>query len=49
MISTPHPIRLLITIQYQFLSSMSKRFPSLLNDWIDQQEKAVNQQARNES
>ena len=28
---------------------MSKRFPSLLNDWIDQQEKAVNQQARNES
>lgn len=49
MISVPHPIRLLITNQYQFLSSMLNRFSSLLSDWIAQQEKEVNQLAKNES
>lgn len=49
MISAPHPIRLLITNQYQFLSSMLNRFPSLLNNWIDQQEKEVNGLANIES
>lgn len=49
MISVPHPIRLLITNQYQFLSSMFNRFPSLLNNWIDQQEKEVNKLANIES
>ena len=49
MISVPHPICLLITNQYQFLSSMFNRFPSLLNNWIDQQEKEVNKLANIES
>lgn len=49
MISVPHPICLLITNQYQFLSSMFNRFPSLLNNWIDQHEKEVNKLANIES
>lgn len=39
MISIPNHIRLLITNQYQFLSSMLDKFPYLLNKWIEEQEK----------
>ncbi len=38
MIALTHPIKLMINSQYQFLSSMLDRFPSLLEEWIMKQE-----------
>lgn len=38
MIAINHPIKLLITSQYDFLSSMLDRFPTLLEEWIKKQE-----------
>lgn len=39
MISIPHHIRLLILNQYQFLSSMMKKFTLLHHKWIEEQER----------
>jgi hypothetical protein len=36
-----HPIRATIDDTYYFLSSMIERFPSLLNDWMAEQEQEV--------
>lgn len=45
MIAITHPIKQLINSQYDFLSSMLDRFPSLLEEWIQKQEKEVEQLA----
>lgn len=49
MISIPHPIRLLITNQYQFLSSMLDKFPFLHDRWIEEQERDAKELANIES
>ncbi len=41
MIALTHPIKLMINSQYQFLSSMLDRFPSLLEEWMRKQEEEV--------
>lgn len=37
MFAIPHPLRLMIDSQYQFLKSMIVRFPQLLNEWVETQ------------
>lgn len=49
MISIPNHIRLLITNQYSFLSSMLYKFPFLHSRWIEEQEKEVKELANSES
>ncbi len=46
MIALTHPIKQMINNQYEFLSSMLDRFPSLLNEWIKKQEEEVERLAR---
>lgn len=43
MIAITHPIKQMINSQHSFLSSMLERFPSLLDDWVKQQEEEAKQ------
>ena len=43
MIAITHPIKQMIKSQHSFLSSMLERFPSLLDDWVKQQEEEAKQ------
>ena len=45
MISIPNHIRLLITNQYSYLSSMLYKYPYLHSKWIEEQEKEVKEVA----
>lgn len=49
MISIPNHIRLLITEQYSFLSSILYKFPFLHSRWIEEQEKEIKILANSES
>ena len=48
-VHSPHPLRSLIDRQHEFLSSLIDRFPSLLHDWMTEQEREVDVLAKESS